>query len=40
MNGNIRRIKKDLRDKITNISNFDEFDAILRKLSNDVKGIF
>lgn len=40
MDGSMKRIKKDLRDKITNISKFDEFDAILRNLSNDIKGIF
>lgn len=40
MNGNMDSIKKELLDKINKIETFDEFDAILGKLSNETKGIF
>lgn len=36
----MKRIKKDFLDKISNVSNFDEFDLILENLSNNLKGIF
>lgn len=40
MNGSMKTIKKKLRDKINKVTTFDEFDTILRKLSNEIKGIF